>query len=408
VSIPSVSLGLNDHYSPELRDEILGKLRAATNESTYSLLTPVRLRALVDMVSSDAPVLSLYLQLSPERRAHRAWQTAFSSLSFAVLKRVEDRHQRDAIKDELDRIESTLDAELPVLGRGVVFFAGQAIPLWRQIAVSVPLPDGAYFGTRPYVRPLVRTRDEHDRFILALLSLEHSRFFISQIGQVEEVFQVRSDGLRRAVGERVALTNREDVMLEAIRNQGRVLAHIAELVLAQFEGRYLLVAGTPELRADFIESLSKDGRQRVGAAFAVELHAGPREVAAAAEAGQRAIEEREEIATVQRLIEAGPNGSAWGESQTFEALREGRVMTLAADDLFGKPGAWCRECGGLSEVSSPDCPACGSKVISTVEDVVEMAIEQALDQRAALELVRSGAARRMMIERAPIAALLRW
>jgi peptide subunit release factor 1 (eRF1) len=408
VSIPSISAGLHDHYSPEVRDEILEKLRAPANESAYSLLTPARLRALADMVSSDAPVLSLYLQLSPERRAHRAWQSAFSSLSLAVLKRVDDHRQRDGMKQALDRIESSLGAELPGLGRGVVFFACEAIGLWRQMAVSVPLPDGAYFGTRPYVRPLVRTRDEHDRFILALLSLEHSRFFISQIGQVEEVFQVRSEGLRRAVGGRVAHTKREEVMLEAIRNQGRVLAHIAELVLAQFEGRYLLVAGPSELRADFTESLSKEGRQRVGDPFAVELHAGPWEVAAAAEGGQRAIEEREEVATIQRLIEAGPNGSAWGESQTFKALREGRVMTLAADDLFGKPGAWCRECGGLWEESSLDCRACGSKVISTVEDVVEMAIEQALDQRGALELVRSGAARRMMIERAPIAALLRW
>jgi peptide subunit release factor 1 (eRF1) len=42
-----------------------------------------------------------------------------------------------------------------------------------------------------------------------------------------------------------------------------------------------------------------------------------------------------------------------------------------------------------------------------VEDVVELALEQALEQRAGLELVRSGAARRLMTERGPIAALLR-
>jgi hypothetical protein len=44
------------------------------------------------------------------------------------------------------------------------------------------LPDGARWTQRPYIRPLARTRDEHDRFVLAILSQEQSRFFISQIG----------------------------------------------------------------------------------------------------------------------------------------------------------------------------------------------------------------------------------
>jgi peptide subunit release factor 1 (eRF1) len=39
--------------------------------------------------------------------------------------------------------------------------------------------------------------------------------------------------------------------------------------------------------------------------------------------------------------------------------------------------------------------------------VVELALEQALQQRAALELVRSDEARRLMAERGAMAALLR-
>ena len=54
------------------------------------------------------------------------------------------------------------------------------------------------------------------------------------------------------------------------------------------------------------------------------------------------------------------------------------------------------------------CPVCGSDAIRAVEEVVELAIEQALEQRSALALVRSGAARRLMSARAPTAALLRW
>jgi peptide subunit release factor 1 (eRF1) len=354
-----------------------------------------------------APVLSLYLQLSPDRRTSGAWKSAFSNLSATALKRIGDRRERRAMKDELDRIEQTLHTELPALGRGVVFFACRPIGLWRQIAVSVPLPDGAYLSPRPYVRPLVRTRDEHDRFVLALLSLERSRFFISQIGQVQEVFRVKGQRLRGILTDRVARDRRDVIVTEAAKKEARVLAHVAELVLAQFEGRYLLVSGSPELRSAFIQSLSKAARRFVGGEFTVDIYAGPYGVAAAAQPAQRAIEEREEVATVRRMLDAGPQACVWGIPPTLDALYEQRVMTLAVDDVCAKSGARCRECGRLLEASSGNCPACGSNAVEAVEDVVEMAIEKALEQRAALEPVRSDPARRLITERGPMAALLR-
>lgn len=107
------------------------------------------------------------------------------------------------------------------------------------------------------------------------------------------------------------------------------------------------------------------------------------------------------------MIEASPKVSVWGIRPTLDALYQRRVMTLAVDDVFGKSGARCSECGRLLEAISDSCPGCGSNAVEAVEDVVEMAIEQALEQRAALELVRSGVARRLMGERGTMAALLR-
>src|SRR5580704_18333352 len=108
MSIPSLSLGGHDHYTPELRDRLLEKLRAAPFDQTaYHMLTPARLRALAEIEATDATVASLYMQLGPDRRLGGAWRTFFSSLC------------------ELERIEHALDAELPALGRGVAFFSSQ-------------------------------------------------------------------------------------------------------------------------------------------------------------------------------------------------------------------------------------------------------------------------------------------
>jgi hypothetical protein len=215
MSVPSLSVSVHHRYTPEIRDRILGKLQASMHETAYRVLTPAHLRALVEIDSPDAPVLSLYLQLTPERRTGDAWRTVFSSLAAAMLKPIDNGRKRQAMRDEFDRIERALDDELPALGRGVAFFTCRKQRLWRKIGVSVPLPDGAHLGPRPYVRPLVRTRDEHDRFVLAVLSQELSRFFVSQIGQIEEVFCVKGQPLRPACG-RNAMEAVEDVVELAI------------------------------------------------------------------------------------------------------------------------------------------------------------------------------------------------
>jgi hypothetical protein len=233
---------VNEHhrFTPELRDEVLDKLRQsarATDEPTYRMLTPPHLRQLAQFESTRAPVISVYLQLTPARRNDGTWHMVFKDLVASTLEPITDKRERERLAIELLRIEDALQTGLPALGRGVAFFSRASRRLWQQIALALPLPDGIHMGSRPYIRPLARTRDEHDRFILALLSLDRSRFLISQIGQVEEVFQVK--------GERAAKP-------EAIRNEARVLANVTELVLADFDGRHLLLSTAPELTLKYL------------------------------------------------------------------------------------------------------------------------------------------------------------
>jgi peptide subunit release factor 1 (eRF1) len=241
-----------------------------------------------------------------------------------------------------------------------------------------------------------------------VLSEELNRFFISQIGQVEEVFWVKGEHTRDALKDHGPKDRPHVMHTEPLQSEARILAHASELVLQHFEGRYLLLAGAVELRTAVIDFLPKMVQQRVGAEFSVEVHSPPATVAAAAEPGQRAIEEREEVATVQGLLDAGPARSAWGVQTTLDALCLGRVMTLVAEDTFAKPGARCHNCDALLEQPAQRCPICDSEAVEVVEDVVELAIERALEEKSALEIVRSNAARQLMTKVGPLGALLRW
>jgi predicted Zn-ribbon and HTH transcriptional regulator len=411
MNTPSISLDHRQRYTPEVRDRVLATLRGAmqaVDQTAYRLLTPAHLRALAEFHSPDAPVLSVYLQLTPERRLRAAWHTEFKDLAEAMLEAMGARRKRDALKEDFDRIESALEASLPAMGRGAAFFVCRRRGLWRQLALPVPMPDRAFLRPRPYIRPLVRTGDEHERFVVALISQERSRFFISQIGQVEEVFDVNAERLRRDSEQKVSREHGGVDVPEPIKAEARVLAGVAEQVLALFEARHLLIAGTPELRSAVIHALSHDAQARVGGEFAVEMHANPAAVAAAAEPVQRAIEEHGESATIARLLEAAPATVAWDVPAVLTALYERRVMLLAADDGLCMPGSRCETCEALSDKIVSPCPRCGSSAIEPVEDVVELALEQALQQRGNLELVRSAAARQAMAARGPMAAELRW
>jgi peptide subunit release factor 1 (eRF1) len=215
------------------------------------------------------------------------------------------------------------------------------------------------------------------------------------------------DGARppQLLAERVAPAPGGVVVAEPVKREGRVLAEAARLVMARFEGRHLLISAPPEMRTTFIHDLPKELQQQV-ADFSGDIHAGIAEVAAAAEPAQRAIEAGEEVATIQRIFEAGPDGASWGEPATLNALWARRVAILAVDDRLCRPGARCRQCGSLWDEIPRSCSTCGSEALEAVEDVVELAIEQALEQRAALELVRSDAARGLMAKRGAMAALL--
>jgi peptide subunit release factor 1 (eRF1) len=261
---------------------------------------------------------------------------------------------------------------------------------------------------RPHVRPLVRTVDEHDRFLLAMVSQSLTRLFLSRIGQLREVLQVAHPAAQRAAKPHGAYDPTNQAVQEMVGHAARLHAHIVSLAATELKAPHLLLSVEPKKHATVMRHLPKEVTQRIGGEFSVELHSSPAEVAAAAEPAQRAVEAREETATVQRVVDAGPRGAAWGERAALDALRDGRVMTLVVDDTLARPGALCRDCTTLWPAPIPErCGFCGSTALETFPDIVELALERALLERFGLELVRSEEARRLLAQPGSIAALFR-
>lgn len=404
----ALSLAIDAHHAltPELREQIVQTVRTRLQEPSYCLLSPEHFRNLATLDTAGPPVVSLYLQLTPERRVGDAWQSAFSALRHQI--QTMDEAARASVKGDLEDVKRALEHQLPELGRGAAFFACRERGIWRQIALPVALPDRIQIGPRPYLRPLLRSWGRSDRMLLAVLSREQSRFLVSHLGAVEEIYRVKGQRIRGLLTDRVPRDRRDALANQLMRDEAKALASMAEIIGREFETSHILLCAPPDMGAAFRNHLSKDVLSRLGM-FEASVHASPAEIGAAAAALQEQLKAREERELVHRLREASPVAVSTGVQETLDCLSEGRVVTLVADEGYAADGRRCRQCECLFEATQlSKCPVCGETDWERIDDLVEAALQQALERGAQIAFVRHPACRSALAEKAPLQALLRY
>ncbi len=396
---------MSNALDPDLRDALIAELEERTTAPGFHYLDTDHLTQLAAIESESAPVLSFFMKLSPEMRVGDGWQIAFKDLSRQALEHADGQYDPKAVQHELERVEDAMRQGIPRTGRGLVFYACQEIGLFRQFGVAIDIPDTVYVDRRPYVRPLVRVRDEHDRFGIAVLSQKQMRFFFSQIGLVEEVFEL--EGREILTSDFQSKDQRQDKQAEYRKEQAKRAAHAFQLLSKKLDVRHLIYACPADMEAPFLDDLEQHTRERVAASFQCDINASAAEVAEKAEPVQRQVEEREEMETLEQVQALLTTRAVAGLEETLDMLNQHRVMTLLIDDEQEIPGGIDRETGMLTSQTSGTLAMTGNEVFPEA-DLFELMLERALEQGASLELVRSAAARQRMQAFGPAAALLRF
>jgi hypothetical protein len=389
--------------SPDARDALLTELRRRTSTPGFHFLSPSHLQRLNDVRSNGAPVVSVFMELTPEMRVSDSWEIVLKDLRKRALE--DNPDHADAVNSELDRVEAALRTSIPRTGRGAAFFASRDLGLFEQLGTAITLPNLVYVGHEPYVRPLARVRDENDRFVIALVSAHKSRFFFSQIGLVEEVFDLAGQELE--ITDFASKDQRQDMKADLRKDQAQKSAHALELIAKEMDARHIVYSCASDMEKDFLEALDQHTRQRVAASFSCEVNATTAEVADAAEPAQREVEAREEVETVQKVQELLSSRAVVGLDDTLDMLNQQRVMTLVVDDEMQVEGGIDRESGMLTTQTSGTYEATGGE-ISREADLVEAMLDRAMAQGASRELVRSDEAKEALSAHGPAAAILRF
>jgi peptide subunit release factor 1 (eRF1) len=360
-------------------------------------LTTDTLRTLSEVEADEPVVVSLFLNLDPREFATAPARDSqitslLSDLDALIGDDALSRDAVEALKADRERLETFLrDDDFDVDGAaGLAVYSSHALDAFEAIKLPNPVDAAVYVDQWPILEPVMGLEDEGDWCVL-LVTRETARIFRGGPTGLREVRGVESDvknqhsagGWSQARFERSVerevewhLERATDLLFRQYKR--RPFAHL--VIGANNES--LRPALTGETHAYLIE------RNR-GWVDIDERLAAPEEVLEAVRGVMDEHLEREERELFERFkAERATEGrAAAGLEAVLAALVEQKVETLLVREGAEEPGAKCVTCGWLGAAGPTVCPV-DETALDEVDNIVEPAIQAALQQSAKVHVVR--------------------
>jgi hypothetical protein len=356
-------------------------------------LDAARLRRLAEVRADGPVVLSVYVDLDPERFATpRARQTEIDSVLDAAHREIEgsERPHEElmALRGAVSRARDILgpeDAEWAHGARAAALFVSIPLELEELLRLDRPLPSASAIGDAPLIEPLTEA-DRFESIIVALVDERIARFMRTSPAGLREALLVSDDvrGRTEVGGFSQARFQRgqDHEVSEHFKHVAEVLKETLRLepydglLLACPESQWDELVGElhPEVRKLLREKRLSLDVPDVGVAEVEQL---------LVQALEHEREEREDVVMAElreHLAREGDRRAVAGLGDVLEALNERRVAALLYDETLTAAGVRCPSDGWLG-LDATTCPFDGSAV-EPRERVVDDAVRAAIDQDA--------------------------
>jgi peptide chain release factor subunit 1 len=378
-----------------------------TSRLEPSVVTRADVERLVRFEGRGARILSVYLDLEPERQVTRSYRIVLEDLVKAAREPL-DKDARHDLEAEAAKVQEWLEQERP-RARGLAVFSSSAAGLWVTYRLPAGVPDRLSFDIHPLITPLLCLIEDFERYVVVLADKESARLLTVFEGQLESVETITDDvpGRHDQGGPAQARLQRhhEDHVLRHVK---RVVQRLSERLRdAQFDR--IILAGPEEATTEVRDHLPNEVARRLVATVPAETFATDAEILRMTLEIEQRVERESEDAIVRAAIGASrSNGSgACGMSATLEAVWLRQVQTLALADGLTASGSECPVDGRLYPDQPGPCPMCGAET-RRVGDVVDRAAQLTLEQDGEVEIVHEPAAARLLDACQGMSALLRF
>jgi hypothetical protein len=335
-------------------------------------------------------VTTVYLDVDGRSRPTVAeCARAFASLGDSLTRRArvtgDDGVQR-SVDADLARMGEWLNEHLDrSAARGVAMFSCSESGFFEAIELGHPIGDHASLGPSPRVTELLAMIDEHQPFLVALVDRRRLRLLQFDLDGMTEQVSV-TDMEPRGVDTSIEVGSFERFDEEAERaHYRRAAAAVDEAVRGRPER--LIVGGSGDDIGMLERALHHTTRARIVGRVVLPVRAHVPQIVDAVLAVEERAERSHEAELITELRErAGAHRAAVvGLEPTLAALTQRRVWMLLVCEGFATPGFQCQACGWAG--TSETCPTCGLPAAS-VDDVIELAVEEAVAQGANVEFCR--------------------
>lgn len=332
------------------------------------------------------PVLSVYLNLDPARGNLESNKLR--------LRQMIKEYEAD-VPEDIEQIERFIEHEFDWSGRSLVIFSCAADDTFRHYSFPIAIRSRARLFNRPYVKPLAALLDNYGHYGVALVDRQGARLFHFHLGQLQEQEGVMGEEVRhtksggsQAAGSRGGVAGQTRHVEGIAERNLKESAQFAARFFEEHKVRRVLLGGTDENLAQFVDHLPKRWQSLVMGTFPINMTASPDlvlekalEVAAQSEASR-------EQKLVEGIITAAAKGAEGtiGLDDTLGAIHAGNVQTLVMADGFRAAGFRCQGCGFLSAQAAGKCPFCGSP-LEEIEDAVELAVRQVMSTGGEVEVI---------------------
>ena len=355
--------------------------------------TKQRLRELAGLRPDGHKVLSLYINLDPsEFPTQRDRKIEFESLLDTAERALREdgvpHEQKDELRHDVERIRAWFEREFDASGaRGVAVFASSGIDLFDVHRLGRPIRSEVTIDDSPFIEPLAGMPGE-DGYAVLLINRKLARILAGGSSSMREVISLADDvhawhdqgGWSQARFQRGIQKEVKD----HLKHGGDELFKLFKRGVVQ-----RLIIGCPEeMRGEVEHSLHSYLRDRIAGWLDIDIRARPAEVAR--EAGEIvARDERDRERHWLDRLQAGlarADRAVAGLADTLEALNEQRVEALLVEDRFRVDGYASPSAGFLS--TEPGQSPTGEELLHR-DDIVESAVERALEQSAEVVFVRN-------------------
>jgi peptide chain release factor subunit 1 len=351
-----------------------------------------RLRQLARARPEGHKVLSLYVNLDPsEFPTPRDRAVELDSLLNAAEGGLRedslDHAQREELKRDLERLRTYFDTEFDAKGtRGLAVFTASAAGLFEVVRLPYPITSEVVIDDSPFIEPLTSVPGE-DGYCVLLINRQVARILIGGAARMREVATIVDDVHRWHDQGGWSQARYQRGIVKETRDH---VKHALDELFRRFQRGVVqrLIIGTPdELRGEIENKLHSYLRERIAGWIDIDVRSTPAQVAKeTAPIVERDESERERDWLDRLKSEIGRNArGVAGLEDTLAALNERRVEALLIQAGMRAPGFATANSDFLA--TAPGSSPTGEE-LHPHEDVIEPAIESALEQSAEIVVVR--------------------